>query len=200
MALTRKMLEALNIEDKAVEQIIEAHSETVKGLKAKLAEAEEKAEKFEEVQKELEKHQKDDYKAKYEKEHKDFEEYKSSVTQKEAKTAKEAAAKAYFEGKGITGKNLEIAMRGAKEEIEALELADGKIKSEKALDDLVAGTYACLVVTKAKEGAKTPTPQGGSQDAGGGKLTKDQIMEIKDTAERQKAWKDFLTDKNKGGN
>lgn len=193
MALTRKMLEALSIEDKAIEQIIEAHGETVKGLKAKLAEAEEKAEKFEEVQKELEKHQKDDYKAKYEKEKKDFEEYKSSITAKEAKTAKETAAKAYFESKGITGKNLEIAIRGAKEEIEALELGeDGKIKSAKTLDDLIGGTYAGLVVKQEKKGAETKTPQGGTPGAGT-ELTKQDIMAIKDTTERQKAWKEYLT-------
>ena len=197
MALTRKMLEALSIEDKAIEQIIEAHGETVKGLKAKLAEAEEKAEKFDEVQKELEKHQKDDYKAKYEKEKKDFEEYKSSITAKEAKTAKEAAAKAYFESKGITGKNLEIAMRGAKEEIEALELGEeGKIKSAKALDELVSGTYAGLVVKQEKKGAETKNPPAGTTGAGG-KRTKEEIMAIKDTTERQKAWKEYLTE-NKG--
>lgn len=191
MALTRKMLEALNIEDKAIEQIIEAHSETVKGLKDKLAEAQEKADKFDDVQKELEKHQKDDYKAKYEKEHKDFEDYKTSVSEKEAKTAKESAARAYFESKGITGNNLEIAMRGAKEEIGALEMDGDKIKNAKALDDLVAGTYSALIVKKQEKGAETPKPASGSSNAGG-ELTKKDIMAIKDTTERQAKWKEYL--------
>ena len=195
MALTRKMLEALNIEDKAIEPIIEAHSETVKGLKDKLAEAQEKAEKFDEAQSQLDKLQKDDYKSKYEKEKADFAAYKSSVSEKEAKAAKEKAAKAYFESKSITGKNLEIAMRGAKEEINALELDEsGKIKSTATLDALINGTYSSLIVSTEAKGAATPTPQGGSGNAGG-VLSRKEIMAIKDTTERQKAWKEYLMKK-----
>lgn len=196
MALTRKMLEALGVEDKAIEQIIDAHAETVKGLKDKLEEAEKKAGNAEDLQKQVESLQKGDYKAKYEKEHSEYEAYKKQVTEKETKSAKEAAAKAYFEGKNITGKNLEIAMRGAKDEISGLELDEnGKIKSSKALDELVNGTFSGLVVTTQTQGAKTPNPPGGTGN--GTVLTKKQILDIKDTTERQKAWAEYLT-QNKG--
>ena len=191
MALTRKMLEALNVDEKAIEQIIEAHTETVNGLKDKLNDLKEKAEKYDEAQKELETLQKGDYKAKYEKEHKDFEDYKKDVTAKETKAAKEAAVKAYFESKNITGKNLEIALRGSHEEAEALELDEsGKIKDTKALDALVSGTFAGLVVSQQKKGANPVTPPSGGQPA---TLTKSDIMKIKDTTERQKAWATYIT-------
>lgn len=191
MALTRKMLEALNVDEKAIEQIIEAHTETVNGLKEKLNDLKEKAEKYDEAQKELETLQKGDYKAKYEKEHKDFEDYKKDVTAKETKAAKEAAVKAYFESKNITGKNLEIALRGSHEEAEALELDEsGKIKDTKALDALVSGTFAGLVVSQQKKGANPVTPPSGGQPA---TLTKADIMKIKDTTERQKAWATYIT-------
>jgi len=191
MALTRKMLEALNVDEKAIEQIIEAHTETVNGLKDKLNDLKEKAEKYDEAQKELETLQKGDYKAKYEKEHKDFEDYKKDVTAKETKAAKEAAVKAYFESKNITGKNLEIALRGSHEEAEALELDEsGKIKDTKALDALVSGTFAGLVVSQQKKGANPVTPPSGGQPA---TLTKADIMKIKDTTERQKAWATYIT-------
>lgn len=190
MALTRKMLEALGVDEKAIEQIIEAHTETVNGLKDKLNDLKEKAEKYEDAQKELDSLQKGDYKAKYEKEHKEYEEYKKSVTQKETKAAKEAAVKAYFESKNITGKNLEIALRGSHEETDAIELVDGKIKDTKALDALVSGTFAGLVVSQQKQGVSPVTPPGGGQPAS---MTKADIMKIKDTTERQKAWAEYLT-------
>lgn len=196
MALTRKMLEALNVDEKAIEQIIEAHTETVNGLKEKITNLQDKADKYDEAQKELASLQKGDYKAKYEKEHKDFEAYKSEVTEKETKAAKERAAKAYFEGKNITGKNLEIAMRGASGEVSALELdANGNIKDSKALDDLVSGTFSGLVVKSEKQGAKTATPPSGS--SGAPVLSKQDIMKIKDTTERQKAWAKYLSEGNK---
>ena len=56
---------------------------------------------------------------------KEFEDYKAEVSGKEAKAAKERAARAFFEGRGITGKSLDIAMRGSGAEIAALEL-DGR--------------------------------------------------------------------------
>ena len=62
------------------------------------------------------------YKEKYEKEHSDFEAYKSDVTAKESKAAKEKAVRAYFEIKNITGANLDLAMRGSGTEMAALEM------------------------------------------------------------------------------
>ena len=187
MALTRKMLKAMGIEDDKIEQIIEAHTETVDGLKDQLKTAQADAGKLEAMQKELDGYKAkgdDGYKEKYEKEHKAFEDFKADVTAKETKAAKEKAARDYFESKKITGGNLDIAMRGAREEISALELADGKIKDTKALDELVTGTYAGLVVSTSTVGAQTAHPPANS---GGGKMTKEQIMQIKDAGQRQKA-------------
>ena len=194
MALTRKMLKAMAIDDEKIDQIIEAHTETVDGLKDKLKTAEEKANKLDDVQKELDglkANSGDDWKSKYEKEHNDFESYKKGVTEKETKAAKEKAVKAYFEGKNITGANLDIAMRGCRDEIGAIELDGDKIKDTAALDALVNGTFAGLVVTKTVQGAQTANPPANN---GGSKLTRADIY-AKDehgrykmsTAERQKA-------------
>ena len=187
MALTRKSLKAMGLTDEQVESIVEMHTETVDGLKDKLKAAEEKAEKLDGVQKELDSlkaNSGEDYKAKYDKEHKDFESYKKEVTEKETKAAKEAAVKAYFESKNITGANLAIAMRGARDEIAGVELDGGTIKDTATLDALVSGEFAGLVVTTAKQGAATATPP---TNTGGGKMTKDDILKIKDAGERQKA-------------
>ncbi len=165
MALTRKFLKAMGIEDEKIEQIIEAHTETVSGLKDSLDKAEAASKNLLSVQKELdeakadlEAAKKDGWKDKHDTLKKEFEAYKSDIAAKESKSAKEAAARAWYESKGITGKSLEIAMRGSGAEIDALELADGKIKDAAVLDALVKGDFAGLVSSTTTKGADTPHP------------------------------------------
>lgn len=161
MALTRKMLKAMGIEEEKIDQIIEAHAETVDGLKADITKYKGDAEKLPNVQKEL-----DDlkaagdggYKEKYESEKAAFEKYKGEQIAKETNAAKEKAVRAYFASKNITGKNLEIAMRGSRAEIEALTLEGENIKDAAALDALVAGDFAGLVSTTTTTGANPANP------------------------------------------
>ena len=161
MALTRKSLKAMGLTDEQVDSIIEMHSETVDGLKEQVNTYKADAEKLPNVQKEL-----DDLKAagdggfkeKFEKEHIDFENFKKTIQEKETKAAKESAAKAFFESKGITGNSLEIAMRGSSAEIAALDLDGEKIKDSSALDALVNGTFKALVSTTTTKGANIPNP------------------------------------------
>lgn len=194
MAMTRKSLKAMGLTDEQIDSIIEMHTETVDGLKEKLKAAEDKASKLDDVQKELDglkANSGDDYKAKYEAEKKAFADYKADQMAKETKAAKEAAVKAYFEGKNITGANLAIAMRGARDEIAGIELDGTSIKDTTALDALVSGEYSGLVVTTTRQGAATATPPANN---GGSKLTRADIY-AKDehgryklsASERQKA-------------
>lgn len=190
MALTRKFLKAMGIEDEKIDQIIEAHTETVSGLKDSLDKAEAASKDLPDIQKELEAARgeleavrKDGWKDKHDALKREFDDYKKGVTAKETKAAKEAAVRAYYESKGITGKSLEIAMRGSGAEIDGIELEGGKIKDDKALDALVKGDFAGLVSTTVRSGANTPNPPANS----GGKMTKDEIFRIKDATERQNA-------------
>ena len=161
MALTRKALKAMGLTDEQVDSIIEMHTDTVDGLKADISKYKGDAEKLPGVQKEL-----DDLKAAgdggWEEKAKDFEKkYNDLVAEnknKETKAAKESAAKAFFESKGITGNSLEIAMRGSSAEIAALDLDGEKIKDSSALDALVNGTFKALVSTTTTNGANIPKP------------------------------------------
>ena len=161
MSLTRKLLKGMGLTDEQVDTIIEAHTDTVDGLKEQVKTYKADAEKLPNVQKEL-----DDLKAagdggfkeKFEKEHSDFENFKKTIQEKETKAAKESAAKAFFESKGITGNSLEIAMRGSSAEIAALDLDGEKIKDSSALDALVNGTFKALVSTTTTKGANIPNP------------------------------------------
>lgn len=98
------------------------------------------------------------WKDKYDKARKEFDDYKAGIAAKESKSAKEKAVSDYYKSKGITGKNLDIAMKGSGAEIDALELDDGKIKDTKTLDDLIGGTFSALVVTTTTQGANVPNP------------------------------------------
>lgn len=161
MALTRKLLKGMGLTDEQVDTIIEAHTDTVDGLKADVSKYKADAEKLPGIQKQL-----DDlkaagdggYKEKYEKEHSAFEAFKSDITAKESKAAKEKAVRAYFESKNITGANLDLAMRGCGEEMAALELDGDKIKDTKSLDALISGTYKGLVSTTQTQGANPANP------------------------------------------
>ena len=122
---------------------------------------------------------------------KSFDDYKAEIASKQAKEAKEKAVRAFYESKGITGKNLEIAMRGSRAEIDGIELDGDKIKDNSALDALVKGDFSGLVATTTKKGADTANPPANN---GGDKLTKADIYKKDDkgryvmsTAERQKA-------------
>lgn len=166
-------------------RLVALHLGVVDPLKDDLTKYKSDAEKLPGVQKEL-----DDlkaagdggYKEKYEKEHSAFEAFKTDITAKESKAAKEKAVRAYFESKNITGANLDLAMRGCGEEMAALELDGDKIKDTKALDALVDGTYKGLV---SKQTVRFDT---GARFNGGGKpMTKDEIMQITDRAERRAA-------------
>ena len=161
MALTRTLLKGMGLTDEQVDTIIEAHTDTVDGLKADVSKYKSDAEKLAGVEKELNdlKAMGDGgYKDKYEKEHKAFEDYKADITAKESKAAKEKAVRAYFESKNITGSNLDLAMRGCGEEMAALEMDGEKIKDTKILDALVDGTYKGLVSTTQTKGANPANP------------------------------------------
>lgn len=176
MALTRKFLKAMGIEDEKIDQIIEAHSATVDGLKEQIdtlkAEAgngEETKAKLADLQKQLDKAnadleaaKNDGWKDKHDSLQAEFEQYKAEIAAKEAQAAKEKAARDWYESKGVAGKALSVAMRGSGAEIAALELDEaGKIKDSSALDALIQGDFAGLVRNTETQGAQTAHPPAG---------------------------------------
>ena len=196
MALTRKMLKGMGLTEEQADTIIEAHAETVDGLKDKLKTAEEKANKLDGVEKELNdlKAQGDGgFKDKYEKEHKAFTDYKADVERKASHSTKEAAVKAYLESKNITGANLKIAMRAVGNMIDGMELDGEKLAATDSLDELIkdGGDLAGLVVKTSTKGADTANPPANN---GGKAMTRADIYKkdehgryIMSAQERQKA-------------
>ena len=172
MALTRKLLAALGIEESKIDQIIEAHTETTEALKKQRDQFKTEADKVSELEKELETAKAnagndDGYKQKYEKEHEAFETYKKDLAAKEAHEAKANAARAYLKDKGIGDKSLGLALKALGADIDSLELDGDSIKDAKALDDALSGDLAQLVTTKETRGADTSTPPANEGNSGG---------------------------------
>ena len=191
MSLTRKMLKAMGIEEEKIDQIIEAHSETVDSLKADRDSYKEDAEKLKDVQKELDdlKAKGDDgWKEKHDKLKDEFDTYKKDVEAKETHNKKVEAYKAILKDANLSEKGIEKAIKYA--EWDKIELeADGKVKGASDHIKAVKEEWAEYVTTTTTTGAKTSTPPANT----GGAKTKEQIMGIKDTAERQRAIAQNLT-------
>ena len=163
MALTRKSLRAMGIEEDKIEQIIDLHSETVNGLKDEIDKYKETAEKLPNIESELNKFKEEAAKGNpFEKKYADikaeYDKFRADVEAKETKTAKENAVKAYLESKNIKGNNLKLAMKAAKDEIGTLEITDGKIKDTAVIDNLIANDFSGLVAVETTVGATVATP------------------------------------------
>lgn len=193
MALSRKFLAAFGIEEDKVDEIIKAHSETVDALKEERDAYKEKAEKFDKAQSDLEEIKKnlsndDTYKVKYEALKEDFDEYKKGIEVEKIKNSKTAAYKQLLKDIGISEKRIDAVARLV--ELDKIKLdKDGKIEGVDDLKKSLAEEWSDFIVKDGKEGAGTSTPP---EKSGSTTKTKDEIMQIKDTTERQKAWGDYI--------
>ena len=189
MGFSRKMLKAMNIEEDKIEQIIDAHSETVDALKADRDAYKEDAAKLAAVQKELDalKAKGDDgYKAKYEAEKAAHDALKADIAAKETKKAKTDAYRELLKGANIDEKRIATILRAEAPTIDKIELdADGKIKNAEQYTESIKSDWADFIVTQSAKGANTATPpaHGGAAST----KTKEDILKIKDAGERQKA-------------
>ena len=185
MSLTRKMLKAMGIEEEKIDQIIEAHSETVDSLKADRDSYKEDAEKLKDVQKELDdlKAKVDDgWKEKHDKLKGEFDAYKKDVEAKETHNKKVEAYKAILKDANLSEKGIEKAVKYA--EWDKIELdEDGKLKGANDHIKAAREEWAEYVTTTTTTGAKTSTPPA-NNGTGTGK-TKEEIMAIKDGAVRR---------------
>ena len=189
MAFTRKMLKAMGIEDEKIDQIIDAHSETVDALKADRDTYREEAARLAAVQKELDalKAKGDDgYKAKYEAEKAAHDALKADIAAKETKKAKTDAYRELLKGANIDEKRIATILRAEAPTIDKIELdADGKIKNAEQYTESIKSDWADFIVTQSAKGTNTATPpaHGGAAST----KTKEDILKIKDAGERQKA-------------
>ena len=199
MALTRKQLAAMGIEAEKIDEIITSHTETVNGLKDQISQlqndlktAKENADKLPGVQKELDdlkKQNEDDAKAREGKDYdalkKEFDDYKAEISARDTKAAKEKALRDILKDLNVSDKGVSLILKY--QNFDGIELEeDGKIKGASDLRKSLKEDWGDYIVKSETKGADTATPPGGNGGSKGYK-TKEEIMDIKDRSERQKA-------------
>ena len=204
MALSRRMLSAMGLEADKIEQIIEAHTETVSGLKQQiadlgddLAKAKETgtadSDKLKDVQKELDTLKEQvaaDAKAREGKDYdalkKEYDDYKAEVQEKAVKSAKEKAVRGLLSDMNMSDKGIYMFMEYGYPKI-SVELDDeGKLKDATPIRQVVKKDFGEYIPKIETKGADTKNPPTDGKGGAVGK-TKEEIMKIKDTGERQKA-------------
>lgn len=198
MALTRKFLAALGLDADKIDEVITAHTESTEALKTQIAESKANSDKFTNVQAELDKvkkdlesanktiaaAEKDDYKGKYESATQELEKLKADTAAKETATAKQTALKGKLKEAGYSDRAMSLIIRnGFADSVEIDE--NGQAKN---LDDVIKSIQSdndfSGFTPEIKETKHTPANP--PANAGGGKaITKEEIMAITNTAERQ---------------
>lgn len=181
MALTRKLLKGMGLTEEQIDSVIDAHTETVDGLKEQIKTYKADADTLKDVQKELDdlKNGKD-WKAEYDKLDKSFKDYKAEIAGKEALEAKQAAYR-----KLLTAENIPVKFHDRiikMTDFDAVEMDGDAIKDEAQQRGNIKTEWGEYVSTTETKGDKPDNPPAGTN-----KMTKAEIMAIRDTAERQKA-------------
>jgi hypothetical protein len=179
MALTRTLLKGMGLNEEQIITVIEAHIETVDGLKKDISKYKGDAEKLPAVQKEL-----DDlkaagdggYKEKYEKEHKAFEDFKTAQTAKETRQAKENAYREFLKSVGVSEKRIPSIIKVT--DLNAVELEGDKVKDADKLTESVKTEWADFIETSNTNGANTNTPPANNPNNGDdpSKMTMEQYI------------------------
>lgn len=190
------MLSAMGIEGEKIDEIINAHAETVNALKEQAdgnktdaAELEKLKEQVKSLKADLAEADKSDWEKKYNDLKTEYDGYKMEVENKATHSAKEAAYKQLLLDAGISEKRIATILKVSESDIDGVELdKEGKIKSADKLTDSIKEEWADFIVTERKEGAETSKPP--ASEGKGGTMTKEDIMNIKDTADRQAAMRE----------
>lgn len=178
MAVTRKLLRALGIEDEKADQILEAHTETVNEIREERDRYKADAEQLPGVQKELadlreaaEQNASNPYKAQYESVKKQFDDYKADVEAQQAKASKQAAYRKLLKEQGISEKYIDPIMKVTS--VDDLELDDkGQFKNVEDLKKSITEQWDGFAVKEETHGAQQYNPPGSGGGAAGGSATK----------------------------
>lgn len=191
MALTRKFLTAMGVDAEKIDEIINAHTETVDALKEERDKYKADADALPAIQKELddlkqaaEKNKDNPYKAQYEELKSEFDAYKADIEKKQTLQNKTDAYKALLQEAKISDKRLASILKVSQDDIDKIEFdAEGKVKDSDKIVKAITEEWADFVVTEGTKGADKNNPPASS----GGAMTKEDILKISDTSERQRA-------------
>ena len=192
MALTRKFLQAMNIDAEKIDEIIEAHTEVTNALKAERDSYKTDAERYQATKTELDNlkeitKENDGFEEKYNSLKSEYDKFKADLTQKETLEAKNKAVKELLKEVGISEKRLDAILKIT--DMSAISLdKDGNVKDADKLKGTFETEYSDFIVKSDVEGAKVSTPPTKTETKT--QMSKEDIFKIKDATERQKAIQD----------
>ena len=165
MALSRKFLKALGIEDDKIDEIINAHAETVTALNEKIDEAKQGVDSLATVTKE-----RDDLKTQLEalqkssgdaaKVQADFDAYKAQIEAEKTNAGKKALVRKALEGANANSAALDLLLNTI--DLSKVELDGDKLKDAEAVLKPVKESHAALFGTTVIKGTDPITPPGGT--------------------------------------
>ena len=188
MAFGRKWLdeiiqnEDLSPKEKA-QKIMDEHISVTNGLKDDRDSYKEKAEKADTLQKEIDALKSgDDFKQKYEDEHKAFEDFKKQTANQAESDAVKAAYRKMLADEGISEKRIDAIIK-VTDFSKMKRDKDGNLEGADDLRKAINDEWGDFKTKVTEKGATVENPP----KVGTNTKTKEEILAIKDTSERQKA-------------
>lgn len=200
MSVTRKMLKAMGIEDEKIEQIIDAHTETVNGLKEERDKFKADAERLSGVQKELDDlkaNSGDNWKNKYDTLKKTFDDFKTETVNREKADKVKAAYTELLKAANVDSKRIDAILKITDWTDKKLD-ENGKLVDEDKLTNSIKSEWGAFIQTSGTKGSEVETPpKTNTQTATMAEIyAKDEHGRyIMSTAERQAAIMQQLTSK-----
>lgn len=184
MALTNALLKSMGIDGDQRDQIMTEHQNTLEAIKTERDNLRDTAARVPELERQIQEYQSkstEDWEKKYNDEHTAFEQYKSQVSLEKSEKEKSDLFRTLLLEQGIDPKRVDSIMRVTN--LQDVTVKDGKLDKHDELAKSVAEEWKDFVIKTQTKGAQIDTPPGGD---GHGK-TRDEILAIKDTSERQNA-------------
>lgn len=185
MALTNALLKSFGIEQDQRDQIMEAHQAVLDSIKAERDELRDTAAKVPVLEKEIE-----DLKAAqptedWEQKHNDlkaeFDAFKAKVDADKAAEEKAHLYRSMLREAGIDEKRLDSIMKVT--DLDSVSVKDGAIVDSDAVKEAITSEWGDFIAHTGTTGAVVDNPP----SSNGGKMTMDEILNIKDASERQQA-------------
>lgn len=183
MALTRSMLKSMNLTEEQINAIIEEHTAAKDSLKSQIKNLEEKYVDYDDLKKDYEKLSADvkenNWKEKYDTINQEFDEYKKVVKKNHQNDIKKELYKDLLIENGVSEKQISSILEVTKfDEIELDE--NEKLADVEALNDNIHSKWDGFIVKNSFSGVNAENPPENNSGT-----TKNDIMKIKDTVERQ---------------
>jgi hypothetical protein len=162
MGLNKEKLTELGINEEAAQEILKIHWSVVDGMKGRIEELRNSADRVPALKKELEQLKTEnqtssEYKTKYEQEKHNFEEFKREIEVKKANSTKDKLYRKLLSENNVKANKIDLIMRTVN--LNDLELdGEDKLKGSEDLNKEILKDWQDFIETTEVQGANTATP------------------------------------------